>query len=110
MAFGSSNKLDITARTLGIGNLFFPHVASFSSTLWPSTVGESKEPEVKMQSLTILCPGRPDLILPFNFVTILKGFSSPSRKEISTASNLASPSPTILSWASNTLTLCGRPV
>ncbi|KAK7854613.1 hypothetical protein CFP56_031459, partial [Quercus suber] len=24
---------------LGIGNLFFPYVASFSSTLWSSTVG-----------------------------------------------------------------------
>ncbi|XP_075655702.1 rho GDP-dissociation inhibitor 1-like [Castanea sativa] len=32
-----------------------------------SAVGESKEPEVKMQSLTILCPGRPDLILPIPF-------------------------------------------
>lgn len=28
---------------------------------------ESKEPEVKMQSLTILCPGRPDLVLPIPF-------------------------------------------
>nr|XP_023912393.1 rho GDP-dissociation inhibitor 1-like isoform X3 [Quercus suber] len=32
-----------------------------------SAFGESKEPEVKMQSLTILCPGRPDLILPIPF-------------------------------------------
>ncbi|XP_041010012.1 rho GDP-dissociation inhibitor 1-like [Juglans microcarpa x Juglans regia] len=28
-----------------------------------SAVGETKEPEVKIQSLTILCPGRPDLVL-----------------------------------------------
>jgi len=33
-----------------------------------SAVGESKEPEVKIQSLTILCPGRPDLVLSFPFV------------------------------------------
>ncbi|CAK7348916.1 unnamed protein product [Dovyalis caffra] len=30
-----------------------------------SSVGESKEPEVKILSLSILCPGRQDLVLPF---------------------------------------------
>ncbi|KAJ4828832.1 hypothetical protein Tsubulata_008914 [Turnera subulata] len=34
-----------------------------------SSVGESKEPEVKILSLTILCPGRPDLVLPIPFTT-----------------------------------------
>jgi hypothetical protein len=29
---------------------------------------ESKEPEVKIQSLIILCPDRPDLVLPIPFV------------------------------------------
>ncbi|XP_062164688.1 rho GDP-dissociation inhibitor 1-like [Alnus glutinosa] len=33
-----------------------------------SAVGETKEPEVKIQSLTILCRGRPDLVLPIPFV------------------------------------------
>ncbi|WVZ22038.1 hypothetical protein V8G54_000582 [Vigna mungo] len=32
-----------------------------------SAVGENKEPEVKIVSLTIICPGRPDLILPIPF-------------------------------------------
>ncbi|KAJ1407331.1 Rho protein GDP-dissociation inhibitor [Sesbania bispinosa] len=34
-----------------------------------SVVGENKEPEVKIVSLTIICPGRPDLILPIPFTT-----------------------------------------
>lgn len=29
---------------------------------------ETKEPEVKIQSLTIQCPGRPDLVIPIPFV------------------------------------------
>lgn len=33
-----------------------------------SAVGETIEPEVKIQSLTILCRGRPDLVLPIPFV------------------------------------------
>lgn len=33
-----------------------------------TAVGESKEPEVKIQSLIILCPDRPDLVLPIPFV------------------------------------------
>ncbi|BFG15571.1 hypothetical protein CerSpe_018440 [Prunus speciosa] len=32
-----------------------------------STAGESKEPEVKVLSLTIMCQGRPDLVLPIPF-------------------------------------------
>ncbi|KAI4334861.1 hypothetical protein L6164_013569 [Bauhinia variegata] len=32
-----------------------------------STVGESKDPEVKIESLTIVCPGRPDVVLPIPF-------------------------------------------
>lgn len=38
-----------------------------------SAVGESKEPEVQIQSLSILCPGRPDLVLPIPFVPNSKG-------------------------------------
>ncbi|KAH1096114.1 hypothetical protein J1N35_013035 [Gossypium stocksii] len=34
-----------------------------------SAVGESKEPEVKILSLSIVSPGRPDIILPIPFVT-----------------------------------------
>ncbi|KAK7247021.1 hypothetical protein RIF29_41897 [Crotalaria pallida] len=34
-----------------------------------SAVGENKDPEVKIESLTILCPGRPDMILPIPFTT-----------------------------------------
>ncbi|XP_022734531.1 rho GDP-dissociation inhibitor 1-like [Durio zibethinus] len=34
-----------------------------------SAVGESKEPEVKILSLSILCPGRPDIILPIPFAS-----------------------------------------
>ncbi|KAL3020320.1 hypothetical protein AAZX31_05G138100 [Glycine max] len=34
-----------------------------------SAVGENKEPEVKIVSLTIICPGRPDLILPIPFTS-----------------------------------------
>ncbi|KAI9070542.1 hypothetical protein K1719_047495 [Acacia pycnantha] len=37
-----------------------------------SAIGESKDPEVKIVSLTILCPGRPDLILPIPFTTSSK--------------------------------------
>ncbi|RDX95691.1 Rho GDP-dissociation inhibitor 1 [Mucuna pruriens] len=37
-----------------------------------SAVGESKEPEVKIVSLTIICPGRPDLILPIPFTSDAK--------------------------------------
>ncbi|KAH0992467.1 hypothetical protein GBA52_003950 [Prunus armeniaca] len=32
-----------------------------------STAGESKEPEVKVLSLTIMCRGRPDIVLPIPF-------------------------------------------
>ncbi|XP_027342838.1 rho GDP-dissociation inhibitor 1-like isoform X2 [Abrus precatorius] len=32
-----------------------------------SAIGENKDPEVKIVSLTITCPGRPDLILPIPF-------------------------------------------
>ncbi|KAK7359352.1 hypothetical protein VNO77_01307 [Canavalia gladiata] len=32
-----------------------------------SAVGENKEPEVKIVSLTIICPGRPDMTLPIPF-------------------------------------------
>ncbi|KAK7319019.1 hypothetical protein RJT34_03728 [Clitoria ternatea] len=34
-----------------------------------SAVGENKEPEVKIVNLTIICPGRPDLILSIPFTT-----------------------------------------
>ncbi|KAK7368413.1 hypothetical protein VNO80_10438 [Phaseolus coccineus] len=37
-----------------------------------SAVGENKEPEVKIASLTIICPGRPDLILPIPFTSDAK--------------------------------------
>ncbi|TKY59918.1 Rho GDP-dissociation inhibitor 1 [Spatholobus suberectus] len=37
-----------------------------------SAVGENKEPEVKIVSLTIICPGRPDLILPIPFTSDAK--------------------------------------
>jgi len=33
---------------------------------------ENKEPEVKIVSLTIICPGRPDLILPIPFTSDAK--------------------------------------
>ncbi|KAB1213465.1 Rho GDP-dissociation inhibitor 1 [Morella rubra] len=33
-----------------------------------SIYGETKEPEVKIESLTIQCPGRPDLVIPIPFV------------------------------------------
>jgi len=38
-----------------------------------SAVGETKEPDVKMQSLAILCPERPDMVLPIPFVNNSKG-------------------------------------
>ncbi|XVF65425.1 hypothetical protein PTKIN_Ptkin09bG0248200 [Pterospermum kingtungense] len=34
-----------------------------------SAVGESKEPKVKILSLSILCPGRPDIVLPIPFAS-----------------------------------------
>ncbi|XP_022761019.1 rho GDP-dissociation inhibitor 1-like [Durio zibethinus] len=34
-----------------------------------SAVGESKEPEVKILSLSILCPGRSDIIMPIPFAS-----------------------------------------
>ncbi|XVE84612.1 hypothetical protein DITRI_Ditri17bG0026600 [Diplodiscus trichospermus] len=34
-----------------------------------SAVGEIKEPEVKILSLSILCPGRPDIFLPIPFAS-----------------------------------------
>ncbi|KAI4344870.1 hypothetical protein L6164_012057 [Bauhinia variegata] len=34
-----------------------------------SSVGENKDPEVKIVSLTIICRGRPDLVLPIPFTT-----------------------------------------
>lgn len=37
-----------------------------------SAIGESKEPEVQIVSLTIICPGRPDVILPIPFTTASK--------------------------------------
>ncbi|XP_020229845.1 rho GDP-dissociation inhibitor 1 [Cajanus cajan] len=37
-----------------------------------SAVGENKEPEVKIVSLTIICQGRPDLILPIPFTSDAK--------------------------------------
>ncbi|KAK6645991.1 hypothetical protein PHAVU_L003646 [Phaseolus vulgaris] len=37
-----------------------------------SAVGENKEPEVKIASLTIICPGRPDHILPIPFTSDAK--------------------------------------
>nr|DAD24226.1 TPA_asm: hypothetical protein HUJ06_025689 [Nelumbo nucifera] len=38
-----------------------------------SAVGENAEPEVKILSLTILSPGRPDLVLPIPFASNSKG-------------------------------------
>lgn len=46
-----------------------------------SAVGESKEPEVKILSLSILCPGRPDLVLPFPFNSNSKSSSLFTLKE-----------------------------
>ncbi|CAJ1938794.1 unnamed protein product [Sphenostylis stenocarpa] len=37
-----------------------------------SAVEENKEPEVKIVSLTIICPGRPDLFLPIPFTSDAK--------------------------------------
>lgn len=37
-----------------------------------SAVGENKEPEVKIVSLTIICSGRPDIILPIPFTSDAK--------------------------------------
>ncbi|KAK8560726.1 hypothetical protein V6N13_026162 [Hibiscus sabdariffa] len=34
-----------------------------------SAVGETKEPEVKIESLSLVCPGRPDIVLPIPFVS-----------------------------------------
>ncbi|KAK1259249.1 Rho GDP-dissociation inhibitor 1 [Acorus gramineus] len=40
-----------------------------------SSVGENAEPEVKIQSLTIISPDRPDLVLPIPFVPNAKGYA-----------------------------------
>ncbi|KAK8489634.1 hypothetical protein V6N13_028056 [Hibiscus sabdariffa] len=34
-----------------------------------SAVGEIKEPEVKIESLSLVCPGRPDIVLPVPFAS-----------------------------------------
>ncbi|KAJ6334147.1 hypothetical protein OIU78_011119 [Salix suchowensis] len=46
-----------------------------------SAVGESKEPEVKILSLSISCPGRPDLVLPYPFISNSKSSSLFTLKE-----------------------------
>ncbi|KAH0434640.1 hypothetical protein IEQ34_004309 [Dendrobium chrysotoxum] len=40
-----------------------------------SEVGENPDPEVKIQSLTIITPDRPDLVLPIPFVPNAKGYA-----------------------------------
>ena len=42
---------------------------------------ESKEPEVKILSLSISCPGRPDLVLPYPFISNSKSSSLFTLKE-----------------------------
>ncbi|EEF43755.1 Rho GDP-dissociation inhibitor, putative [Ricinus communis] len=46
-----------------------------------SAVGESKEPEVKIISLSILCPGRPEIVLPIPLPTTSKSNSLFTLKE-----------------------------
>ncbi|XP_057421740.1 rho GDP-dissociation inhibitor 1-like [Lotus japonicus] len=46
-----------------------------------SAVGENKEPEVKILSLTIICQGRPELLLPIPFTTNSKKSSIFTLKE-----------------------------
>lgn len=46
-----------------------------------SAIGESKEAEVKIQSLTIQCPGRADLVLPLPFTKTSKSNSLFAIKE-----------------------------
>ncbi|KAJ0988967.1 hypothetical protein J5N97_007323 [Dioscorea zingiberensis] len=40
-----------------------------------SDVGDVAEPEVKIESLTIVTPGRPELVLPIPFVPSAKGYA-----------------------------------
>ncbi|PPD88966.1 hypothetical protein GOBAR_DD14102 [Gossypium barbadense] len=65
--------------------------------------------EVKIERLSIVCRGRPDIVLPIPFVSNPKS-SLFILKEVVIVSNSPSLSPTTLSLVLTTLTLSGKPV